>query len=188
MVLKPIGLGLGGLLVIAGHASSQQSTAWVAKASAPSSDAPAVTGSALPVAVAGEVIQGWSYLYRFVDEAEFVLCLEGYESGGRIVIDGFRLARMQAAGPTTVRYQPCDIPRYVGTAHNHPPASGDPPACYRSIPDRESFAADPKAVVDILLCGEERWVWFLRDGRTGATFQGQPAAPASESAAPRPRR
>lgn len=158
---------MGGLLLAGGSLVAQQAPAWVAKASAPT-DVAAITGGAAPVIVAPAVAQQFDYLYRFIG-VEFVLCLEGKREGGQVHIDGFRLAHMIEAGATTVRYEPCDIPNYVGTAHNHPPASGDPPACYRSVPDRKSFEEDQKAVVDVVICGEDKWVWILKDGRVGGT-------------------
>ncbi|HET9984056.1 MAG TPA: hypothetical protein VFQ38_10735 [Longimicrobiales bacterium] len=167
-----IGMWLGALLVVSGSAAAQQSPSWVAKASAPM-DVTTNEAGVAAVYVAPEVAQAWNYLYRFIDEAEFVLCLEGHENNGVVRIEGFRLAHIEAAGPTSVRYQPCDIPSYVGTAHNHPPASGDPPACYRSVPDRRSFEQDSKAVVDVVLCGEDKWVWMLKDGRKGGTVPQQ---------------
>ncbi len=157
---------VGGLLIAAGPVVGQQAPAWVAKASSPADVSAPAVGIA-PVLVAPVVAQQWNYLYHFIRDAEFVLCLEGHQESGKLHIDGFRLAHMVEAGATTVRYEPCDIPNYVGTAHNHPPASGDPPACYRSVPDRKSFEDDKKAVVDVVICGEDMWVWILTDGRVG---------------------
>src|SRR5688572_4958035 len=122
-----------------------------------------------PVIVAREVVDGMDFLYRFITETEFVLCLEGTQEGDRIIIDGFRLARMEATSANSVRYQPCDSPRYIGTAHNHPPVDGsDKSLCYQSEPDRRSFGMDPRAVVDIVLCGDAKFKWWLKDGRTAA--------------------
>ena len=45
---------------------------------------------AAPVLVSKEVMEGWNYLYRFITEVEFVLCLEGSVRDGVITIDGFR--------------------------------------------------------------------------------------------------
>jgi len=160
------------LLLVGGRAAGQQAPAWVAKASEPM-DLSAPVGGTAPVLVAPAVAQQWDYLYRFIRDAEFVLCLEGRQSAGIVHIDGFRLANMVEAGAATVRYEPCDTPDYVGTAHNHPPASGDPPACYRSVPDRKSFEDDKKAVVDVVICGEDKWVWILKDGRVGGTVTPQ---------------
>lgn len=119
------------------------------------------------VVIAPEVIEGWQFLYRFITETEFVLCLEGKRQEGKIVVDGFRLARMEASSVNSVRYQPCDSPRYVGTAHNHPPVDdNDRSLCYQSEPDRRSFGLDPRAVVDIVLCGDTEFRWWLKDGRS----------------------
>lgn len=124
-------------------------------------------GGADAVVVAPEVIEGWQFLYRFITETEFVLCLEGRRQDGKIVVDGFRLARMEASSVNSVRYQPCDSPRYVGTAHNHPPVdNSDRSLCYQSEPDRRSFGMDSRAVVDIVLCGDAKFKWWLKDGRT----------------------
>lgn len=121
------------------------------------------------VIVASEVVEGWQFLYRFITETEFVLCLEGSRQDGRIVVDGFRLARMEATSVNSVRYQPCDSPRYVGTAHNHPPVdNSDRSLCYQSEPDRRSFGMDSRAVVDIVLCGDRIFRWWLKDGRSAA--------------------
>ena len=133
----------------------------------------ASSAGAEPVLVVPEVIDGMDFLYRFITETEFVLCLEGTREGDRIIVDGFRLARMEATSANSVRYQPCDSPRYVGTAHNHPPVDGsDKSLCYQSEPDRRSFGMDPRAVVDIVLCGDAKFKWWLKDGRTASRTVG----------------
>lgn len=122
-----------------------------------------------PVVVAPEVADGWEFLYRFITETEFVLCLEGNRQDGRIVVDGFKLARMEASSVNSVRYQPCSGARYVGTAHNHPPVdNAGKSLCYQSEPDRRSFGMDQRAVVDVVLCGDRRFYWVMKDGRSGA--------------------
>ena len=122
-----------------------------------------------PVIVAPEVMEGWEFLYRFITETEFVLCLEGTRQDGKIVVDGFRLARMEATSVNSVRYQPCNSSRYVGTAHNHPPVDDSHKSlCYQSEPDRRSFGLDPRAMVDIVLCGSSKFRWWLKDGRSAA--------------------
>lgn len=121
-----------------------------------------------PVIVAPEVIEGFKFLYRFITEVEFVLCLEGTRRNGRLYVDNFRLARMEATSINSVRYQPCTSERYIGTAHNHPPVDEDKSLCYQSEPDRRSFGMDARAVVDVVLCGDDRYYWVLKDGRTGA--------------------
>jgi hypothetical protein len=121
-----------------------------------------------PIIVAPEVMEGFQFLYRFITEVEFVLCLEGTRKNGRLYVDAFRLARMEATSVNSVRYQPCESERYVGTAHNHPPVDVDKSLCYQSEPDRRSFALDPRAVVDVVLCGDDTYYWVLKDGRTGA--------------------
>ncbi|HEX7119846.1 MAG TPA: hypothetical protein VF212_13730 [Longimicrobiales bacterium] len=120
-----------------------------------------------PVVIAQEVLDGWRFLYSFITEVEFVLCLEGEERDGVIVVDGFRLARMENSSATSVRYHPCQSDAYVGTAHNHPPTASGGSLCYRSLPDRRSFEQDARAIVDIILCGEDRFIWILKDGTTG---------------------
>lgn len=121
-----------------------------------------------PVVVAPEVVEGFQFLYRFITEVEFVLCLEGTRKNGRLYVEGFRLARMEATSVNSVRYQPCTSDRYVGTAHNHPPVDNDKSLCYQSEPDRRSFGMDPRATVDVVLCGDDRYLWVLKDGRSGA--------------------
>ncbi len=165
-------VGAGALLLAAAPVAAQVAPSWVAKASEPI-DLSAPAAGMAPVLVAPAVAQQWNYLYHFIRDAEFVLCLQGHRSEGVVHIDGFRLANMIEAGATTVRYEPCNTSDYVGTAHNHPPASGDPPACYRSVPDRKSFEEDKKAVVDVVICGEDKWVWILKDGRVGGTVTPQ---------------
>jgi hypothetical protein len=124
--------------------------------------------AAAAVVVAPKVLENWSFLYRHITEVEFVLCLEGRNEEGVVYIDDFRLARMEEATASSVRYHPCEGERYIGTAHNHPPVEGAAPLCYRSQPDRRSFEMDARAVVDIVLCGTERFVWVLKDGRAGS--------------------
>lgn len=132
---------------------------------------PDLTGASLvgagPVVVPEEVLDGWRFLYRFVTEVEFVLCLEGRRSGDRIYVEAFRLARMEAQNSSSVRYQPCTSDRYVGTAHNHPPVTASKSLCYQSMPDKRSFDADSRAILDIVLCGEDRFLWVVRDGKNG---------------------
>ena len=124
--------------------------------------------AAEPVVVSPEVVEGFQFLYRFITEVEFVLCLEGTRKNGRLYVDGFRLARMEATSVNSVRYQPCTSERYVGTAHNHPPVEKDKSLCYQSEPDRRSFGMDSRAVVDVVLCGDDKYYWVLKDGRSGA--------------------
>ena len=124
--------------------------------------------AAEPVVVAPEVMEGFQFLYRFITEVEFVLCLEGTRKNGRLYVDAFRLARMEATSVNSVRYQPCTSDRYIGTAHNHPPVEADKSLCYQSEPDRRSFSLDQRAVVDVVLCGDDKYYWVLKDGRTGA--------------------
>ena len=122
-----------------------------------------------PVMVTAEVLAGWEFLYRFITETEFVLCLEGSQQNGRVIIDGFRLARMETTNANSVRYQPCGSSRYVGTAHNHPPVGNHASSlCYQSDPDRRSFALDQRAVVDVVLCAANKFYWVTKDGRSAA--------------------
>lgn len=121
-----------------------------------------------PVIVSPEVMEGFQFLYRFITEVEFVLCLEGTRRNGRLYVDAFRLARMEATSVNSVRYQPCVSERYIGTAHNHPPVGMDKSLCYQSEPDRRSFSLDQRAVVDVVLCGDDKYYWVLKDGRAGA--------------------
>lgn len=143
-----------------------QGSGGTGKARSPASGGDAYVESG-PVTIAREVLDGWRFLYAFITEVEFVLCLEGTERDGRIIVDGFRLARMENSSATSVRYHPCGSDRYVGTAHNHPPTDGGGSLCYRSLPDRRSFEQDERAVVDIILCGEDRFIWILKDGTIG---------------------
>jgi hypothetical protein len=126
-----------------------------------------------PVFVKHEVLEGWNYLYRHITGVEFVLCLEGYRRDDSIFIDNFRLARMENESMTSVRYHPCESERYVGTAHNHPPTSDGGSLCYRSIPDRRSFAEDQRAMVDVILCGIDTYLWVLKDGTAGGPVDGK---------------
>jgi len=121
-----------------------------------------------PIVVAQEVLDGFQFLYRHITTVEFVLCLEGTRRNGRLFIDGFRLARMEATSVNSVRYQPCESERYVGTAHNHPPVDNEKSLCYQSEPDRRSFGMDNRAIVDVVLCGDDRYYWVLKDGRARA--------------------
>ena len=134
----------------------------------PVADAGLDMNVAEPIIMAPEVIEGFQFLYRFITEVEFVLCLEGTRKNGRLYVDAFRLARMEATSVNSVRYQPCTSERYVGTAHNHPPVDQDKSLCYQSEPDRRSFGMDSRAVVDIVLCGDDKYFWVLKDGRSGA--------------------
>ncbi len=120
-----------------------------------------------PVVISQEVLEGWRFLYTFITEVEFVLCLEGTERDGVIIVENFRLARMENTSATSVRYHPCKSDSYIGTAHNHPPTGTGGSLCYRSLPDRRSFEQDERAIVDIILCGEDRFIWILKDGTTG---------------------
>jgi len=136
------------------------------KARSPASSEAAYVRSG-PIVIAQEVLEGWRFLYSFITEVEFVLCLEGAERDGVIVVEGFRLARMENTSATSVRYHPCTSEKYIGTAHNHPPTGTGAPLCYRSLPDRRSFEQDERAIVDIILCGEDRFIWILKDGTVG---------------------
>src|SRR5688572_6796341 len=146
------------------------------KASLPDDWTAAPLAGAGPVVVSPEVIDGWRFLYRFVTEVEFVLCLEGRRSGENVYIESFTLARMEAANSSSVRYQPCTSDRYIGTAHNHPPVTTSKSLCYQSLPDRRSFEADNRAALDIVLCGEGRFLWVVRDSKDGTQQHGEALA------------
>jgi hypothetical protein len=124
------------------------------------------SASAEPVVIAPEVLDGFRFLYRFVDETEFVLCLEGARTRGRIFVTGFRLAQMKSTSAHWAAYEPCANTDYVGTAHNHPPTHPGDPLCYQSSADVKSFGLDRHALVDIVLCGESKYMWVLKDGRS----------------------
>jgi hypothetical protein len=119
-----------------------------------------------PVVIAPEVLEGFQFLYRFVAETEFVLCLEGTRARGRLHITGFRLARMRSTSSHWAAYEQCVNQDYVGTAHNHPPTQPGEPLCYQSSADQKSFGLDRQALVDIVLCGESKYLWVLKDGRS----------------------
>src|SRR5687767_9496100 len=72
---------------------------------APAVDAGLDMNVAEPIIMAPEVIEGFQFLYRFITEVEFVLCLEGTRKNGRLYVDAFRLARMEATSVNSVRYQ-----------------------------------------------------------------------------------
>ena len=129
------------------------------------------TGSRTPVdpTIAPAVVNGFEFLYRFITETEFVLCLEGSVDDGQVSIENFRLARIDATSVNHVRYQPCAGENYLGTAHNHPPSDRSD-LCKRSDIDRRSFSVDQRAAVDIVLCGNGRFAWVLRDGRSGVAL------------------
>jgi hypothetical protein len=125
----------------------------------------AAAGSNSPVVVVPEVLHGFGFLYQHVTDTEFVLCLEGSQYKGHIYITGFRLALITKTTINTVSYEPCTSSNYIGTAHNHPP---DPSGalCMQSSSDWNSFRNDARAVVDIILCGNSRYLWVLKDGRS----------------------
>jgi hypothetical protein len=112
------------------------------------------------------VVEGFQFMYQYVSETEFVLCLEGKRSGSRVHVTGFRLARMKNTTPYKVAYEDCSIDDYVGTAHNHPPTPTGASLCYQSEADHRSFHTDTRAVLDIILCGDTRYLWVLKDGRS----------------------
>lgn len=120
------------------------------------------------------VANGFDFLYYFVTETEFVLCLEGDVTEGRLRIDAFRLAQIETTTPTYVRYQACPAERYVGTAHNHPPGDRSD-LCARSGVDDHTFANDTVAVVDIVICGRSKYAWVLKNGRSGIVVTAPPA-------------
>lgn len=136
---------------------------------APAVDNASLSDATEPVVVAPEVVAGWQFLYKNITSTEFVLCLEGTKQDGKIVVDNFRLAKMEGSTINSVRYEPCAGPRYVGTAHNHPPVEDlTKSLCYQSEPDRRSFGLDSRAIVDVVLCGNDKFLWVLKDGRSAA--------------------
>ncbi len=124
------------------------------------------SATSIPVTIASDVVEGFQFLYQFIDETEFVLCLEGKHSAGRITVTGFRLARMKSTNAYSVSYEGCLARDYLGTAHNHPPMQDGGALCYQSGADQKSFELDKRAVVDIILCGNTRFLWVLKDGRS----------------------
>ena len=123
-----------------------------------------------PLTLTERVKEILPFYYKFITQTEFVLCMEGKED---LQSDGIRievvlLARIEATSINSVRYGPCHGKYYLGTVHNHPPVKNETrDLCYQSEPDRMSFVMDRRAVIDIVLCGENKLRWWLRDGRTG---------------------
>jgi hypothetical protein len=137
--------------------------------------APIVSAASIrTVTLEQEVIEGFQFMYQYVDETEFVLCLEGRRSGNRIHVTGFKLARMKTTSAYRVAYEDCANNDYIGTAHNHPPTRTGATLCYQSEADHNSFHTDSRAVVDIILCGESRYLWVLKDGRSKIEAQSRP--------------
>ena len=94
-------------MVIAGCGSSGVSPKAFGTEAGNFQPAPAVESGldksvAEPVVVTPEVIEGFRFLYRFITEVEFVLCLEGTRRNGRLYLEGFRLARMEATSVNSV--------------------------------------------------------------------------------------
>lgn len=131
-----------------------------------------------PVQVTASVLEGWFFLYRFITETEFVLCLDGIRLDTAVRIEGFYLARMENTSGNSVRYIPCDSLFHVGTAHNHPPVEGSTKdLCYQSEPDSASFRVSERSVVDIVLCGTNKFRWWLKDGRSAKVEPKKPDTP-----------
>jgi hypothetical protein len=130
--------------------------------------------------ISREVIDGWNFLYQFITDTEFALCLEGRREGSRLIITGFRLAHIIASQYHRVQYVPCAGENFVGSAHNHPD-SGYPNAepCYQSKIDEKSFRGNRKAEVDIIICGRNRFAWMLRDTKELRVWANEPASNAA---------
>src|SRR5687768_195764 len=84
-------------LAAAGCASSGTQPKAFVEEKSPAAPVATLVSGAGPVVVAQEVLDGWHFMYEFVTEVEFVLCLEGHRQGDQVFIDGFRLARMEAS-------------------------------------------------------------------------------------------
>src|SRR5687767_6677818 len=66
-------------------------------------DAPVdATSANSPVVIAPEVLHGFNFLYQYVNETEFVLCLDGVRHKGRVYVTGFRLALITRTTINTV--------------------------------------------------------------------------------------
>lgn len=166
-------LGLAALTACA-HAGGPPKAYELAALGRPMSAWPTrATAAARPVVVAPEVTDGFEFLYRFVNETEFVLCLEGKRVGDRVLVTGFRLAHMKSTSVYKVSYSDCGNRDYVGTAHNHPPTVAETSLCYQSDADQRTFLADGRALVDIVLCGTGRFLWVLKDGRSNVESSAQ---------------
>lgn len=114
------------------------------------------SASEMDVVVAPQVSAQMAFLYRYIQETEFALCLQGRVTKQKIYVDAFTMARISGAGPSGVSFERCDVPAYVGVAHNHPPSATEPGKgmCYFSEMDRKVFARDKMARVDIVICGD----------------------------------
>jgi hypothetical protein len=115
--------------------------------------------------VAREVLDGWNFLYLHISDTEFALCLEGAKENGRIVITGFRLAHVLVSSINHIAYVPCPGTEYIGTAHNHPVDEVGSDPCHHSPADQRTFQRDTRAKVDIVICGRDRFVWVMKDGK-----------------------
>lgn len=125
------------------------------------------TAGATELIVAREVVDGWNFLYANIDETEFALCLEGTKLDGKISITSFKLAHIVSSSETEVRYMRCASPAYIGSAHNHPPRGDAETLCYQSSPDKQTFLAEKRAMLDIVICGKGTFMWVLKNGRHG---------------------
>ncbi|HUP88826.1 MAG TPA: hypothetical protein VM100_05740, partial [Longimicrobiales bacterium] len=88
----------------------------------------------------------------------FAVCLEGRISERLVKVDKFRLAEIGESTPNGVKYKRCDVPGYVGMAHNHLPTDGQQSPCYFSGTDQRSFNNDDAALIDVVICGDARFV------------------------------
>ena len=127
---------------------------------------PKSTSSIRTITFDRQVAEGFQFLYQYVNETEFVLCLEGRRTGANVHVTGFRLARMKETSAYKVAYEECGNSDYVGTAHNHPMSGSGGPLCYQSAADQRSFQADGRAIIDVILCGDTKFLWVLKDGRS----------------------
>ena len=121
--------------------------------------------------VTREVLDGWNFLYLHITDTEFALCLEGEKQDGRIVITGFRLAHVVVSSINHIAYVPCPGSAYVGTAHNHPVDDLGAEGCHHSPADERTFRRDNRAKIDIVICGRDRFVWVMKDGKGPRLWQ-----------------
>jgi hypothetical protein len=137
--------------------------------------ADAKSGSQAELLVAREVLDGWNFLYQHITDTEFALCLEGTRDGDRLEITGFRLAHILVSNFNGIKYVPCvNGGTYIGTAHNHPPADyPDEDPCYQSPIDQRTFRQDGAARVDIIICGRDRFLWVLKNGKAANVWIGR---------------
>ncbi len=126
---------------------------------------------ALGVSMTPQLADNLALLFDRFGRSEFILCLEGENKDGKMMLRDFRMPHIAFSRPTSAAVHPdggCDqYDNIVGTLHNHPASypedrGRESSNCYLSGLDIQSWLEYSEYEYTTVLCGPRTWAWWHR--------------------------